>query len=273
MITIPAAFRPHTHPRPQHRPPRPPRLLLKAVPFGAILLFWMLFLATGVLPRRLFPEPYTLPGTFLHLVTADQLLENTGITLLRVLIAGAIGLLAAVVIGALVALSSRVADVLQTFFHYLQGMGEIGWLPLIILWLGFNSTTIVATVAYTVFFPVLFGTIDGFASIPKNLRDSIRTLGGGKLAVVREVMFPGALPAIITGVRTGMGFGWRTVILAELLVGTRGLGVIVFQASQSFQPSWVMAEMAVIGIVWLLFDALLLLPLEHKTIERWGLLR
>jgi taurine transport system permease protein len=249
------------------------RLLLKALPFAAIVCFWMLFVALGVLPHRLFPEPYQLPGTFVQLVTGDQLLEDVGVTLVRVLVAGVIGIAAAIAAGAVVSLSSRLADLLQTFIYYLQGIGEIGWLPIIILWLGFNSTTIVVTVAYTVFFPVFFGTTEGFANIPHNLRDSIRTLGGGRLAVAREVVLPGALPSIITGVRTGMGFGWRTVILAELLVGGRGLGVVLFQASESFHPAWIMVEMAVIGVVWLLLDAVLLVPLERRTINRWGLVR
>jgi taurine transport system permease protein len=249
------------------------RLFLQALPFAVILAGWILLVGIGVLPHRLFAQPYQLPGTFLQLIRDDQLLTNVGITLLRVLIAGGIGLVVALVLGALVSLSPRVASVLQTFIHYLQGIGEVGWLPVIILWLGFSGVTILVTVAYTVFFPVFFATTEGFANIPRNLPDSIRTLGGGKFTVAREVMIPGALPAIITGVRTGMGFGWRTVILAELLVGGQGLGVVLFQASESFHPSWIMVEMVVIGVVWLLFDALLLVPLERRTVNRWGLLR
>lgn len=249
------------------------RLLLASVPFIVIVCVWAAAVWLGVLPSHLFPEPYELISTFSYLVTSDALLANAGITILRVVIAGAIGLSLGVALGALISVSPRLASVLQTFTQFFQGIGEIGWLPILVLWLGFNNTTIIVTVAYTVFFPVFFSTTAGFSDIPKNLRDSIRVLGGGRFAVIRDVMLPGALPAIITGFRTGMGFGWRTVILAELLIGGRGLGVILFQASEAFRPAWIIVEMIVIGAVWLLFDSLFLVPLERRTIERWGLVR
>jgi NitT/TauT family transport system permease protein/taurine transport system permease protein len=70
-----------------------------------------------------------------------------------------------------------------------------------------------------------------------------------------------------------MGFGWRTVILAELLIGGQGLGVLLFEGRQSIRPDWIMVEMVIIGLIWLVLDGTLLKPLERRTVERWGLLR
>jgi taurine transport system permease protein len=248
--------------------------ILKGVlPFAVLVAIWAVVSTMGLLPRGLFPAPQDLPSALAMLVSENALLSSVAITLQRVLLGGALGLVAGLAFGILIALSRRLAYVFSDFISFFQAVGEVGWLPILILWLGFNSTTVVVTVAYTVAFPVFFGTVSGFATVPRNLINSIRTLGGGRYRVVVEALLPGALPAIITGFRTGMGFGWRTVILAELLIGGQGLGVLLFEGRQSIRPDWIMVEMVIIGLIWLVLDGTLLKPLERRTVERWGLLR
>jgi NitT/TauT family transport system permease protein/taurine transport system permease protein len=249
------------------------RLANGLVPFAVILVIWETAVGLNLLPRSVFPAPQDLPGALVSLVTENGLLYSVLLTLERVVLGGAIGLGVGLALGSLIALNRRVSDALSGLINFFQSVGEVGWLPVLLLWLGFNATTIVVTIAYTVAFPVFFGTVSGFETIPKNLTNSIRTLGGGRLQVLREVMLPGALPSIITGFRTGMGFGWRTVILAELLVGGQGLGVLLFEGQQSIRPDWIMVEMAIIGVIWLLLDGAILKPIERRTVERWGLQR
>jgi NitT/TauT family transport system permease protein/taurine transport system permease protein len=243
------------------------------VPFAVLLAIWEVAVVANLLPRSSFPAPQDLPGAFVSLVTENGLLGSVLLTLERVLLGGAIGLGVGLALGSLIALNRRVSDALSGLISFFQSVGEVGWLPVLLLWLGFNATTIVVTIAYTVAFPVFFGTVSGFETIPKNLGNSIRTLGGGRVQLLREVMLPGALPSIITGFRTGMGFGWRTVILAELLVGGQGLGVLLFEGQQSVRPDWIMVEMVIIGVIWLVLDGAILKPLERRTVERWGLQR
>jgi taurine transport system permease protein len=241
--------------------------------FVIVLAVWELVALSGRFPRNALPAPQDLPSAFSTLVRDQDLGGMVLVTLRRVLIGGAIGLALGLLLGSLVAINRLVAYALSDLVGFFQSVGEVGWLPVLLLWLGFNDTTIVVTIAYTVIFPVYFGTVSGFAAVPKNLTNSLLTLGGNRWHVVREVLLPGALPAIITGFRTGMGFGWRTVILAELLVGGKGLGVLLFQGSQAFRADWIVAEMIVIGFIWLAIDNLVLKPVERLTIERWGALR
>lgn len=243
------------------------------VPFITLLAVWEAVVLLGLMPRSSLPLPQDLPAAFVSLLTEHSLVANLLVTLQRVLVGAAIGLSVGLALGALLALNRRVSDVFSPFINFFQAVGEVGWLPVLILWLGFNSLTITVVIAYTVMFPVFFGTVSGFGAVPNNLTHSIQTLGGGRYRIIRDVMLPGALPSIITGLRTGVGFGWRTVILAELLVGGQGLGVLLFQGRQSFRPDWILVEMAVIGAVWLALDGALLKPLERRTVERWGLLR
>ncbi|MCU1432746.1 MAG: transporter permease [Actinotalea sp.] len=244
-----------------------------AVPFLVLLAIWEAVVLLGLMPRTSLPLPQDLPAAFVSLLLEHGLVANLLVTLQRVLVGAAIGLAVGLSLGALLALNRRVSDVFSPFINFFQAVGEVGWLPVLILWLGFNSLTITVVIAYTVMFPVFFGTVSGFGAVPRNLTHSIQTLGGGRYRIIREVMLPGALPAIITGFRTGVGFGWRTVILAELLVGGHGLGVLLFEGRQSFRPDWILVEMVVIGAVWLALDGAVLKPLERRTVERWGLLR
>lgn len=248
-------------------------VLRNIAPFVVLLFVWQLAVVAGWWPRSFVPSPSVIPGAARELIEDGALLPQIGETSLRVLAGAAVGLVLGVVLAVALALLPRVWTALQDVINYLQAVGEIGWLPLFILWAGFNDRTIVLTIAYTVFFPIFFGTLSGFRAVPANLTFSVRTLGGSRWDVIREVLLPGALPSLITGLRTGMGFGWRTVILAEMLVAQSGLGVMLFNARSFFRVDYILVGMVVAGVLWLASDRLLLQPLERRTIERWGILR
>ena len=89
--------------------------------------------------------------------------------------------------------------------------------------------------------------------------------------MLTEVLLPGALPDIVTGVRTGLGFAWRGLIAAEMIATDVGLGYMLFVARDFYRTEVIVLGMIIIGIIWLLIDRLLLAPLERATIERWGL--
>lgn len=257
----------------QHRNRRLRRSVLAALPFLVLLIIWESVSLAGVFPPSSLPPPTKILDSLVYLIREEELLQALGWTVYRVFLGGALGLGIGLALGILVALSRKLAAILEPVTSFFQSIGEVGWLPVFILWFGFNDRPIVIVTAYTVMFPVFFGTVSGIGGIPAHLLDSVRTLGGSRRHVLGEVMIPGALPGIMTGFRTGMGFGWRTVILAELLVGDRGLGVLLFQGREFFRPDWIIAEMLVIGCVWLTLDALVLMPVERNTVERWGLVK
>ena len=91
------------------------------------------------------------------------------------------------------------------------------------------------------------------------------------VAVSRFTSLPGALPNIVTGIRTGLGFAWRGLIAAEMIATNAGLGYMLFVARDFYRTEVIVFGMIVIGLLWLLLDRLLLAPLERATIERWGL--
>jgi len=87
------------------------------------------------------------------------------------------------------------------------------------------------------------------------------------------VILPGALPSVASGVRTGLGYGWRALVAAEIIVGTSGIGFMMFDARRVGDVAEVFLGMIVLGILWYALDALFLAPFERATVERWGLVR
>lgn len=243
------------------------------LPFVVFLAIWQVVAALEIWPETFLPSPLRLPETLVELIETGSLVGNVLPSVRRVVVASVVGLVLGVVLGVGVGINTRVADALTDLYKFLQAIGEIGWLPLLVLWIGFNDTTILATISYTVFFPVFFGTVSGITGVPSNLKNLVATLGGGRRQLIFEVLIPGALPSIISGFRTGMGFGWRTVILAEMLVGREGLGVMIFRAREVFRIDRILVGMIIIGIIWVAIDALVLRPLEARTVQRWGLVK
>ena len=96
-------------------------------------------------------------------------------------------------------------------------------------------------------------------------------LGGSRRHVIFQVLIPGALPSIVTGIRMSIGFGWRALIAAEMIATTTGLGFLIYNAANFHQSDTILVGIVTIGLLWLATDRLVLQPLERRTIERWGL--
>jgi NitT/TauT family transport system permease protein/taurine transport system permease protein len=124
-----------------------------------------------------------------------------------------------------------------------------------------------------VFFIVLLNTTLGVQMIPPVARHAVRTLGGSDWVVLREVVIPGAVANVLTGLRLGLGFGWKALIAAELIAGGKGLGYMASEAGTRYESATIVVSIATIGLIWLLMDRLILRTLEVRTVERWGMVR
>jgi ABC-type nitrate/sulfonate/bicarbonate transport system permease component len=110
----------------------------------------------------------------------------------------------------------------------------------------------------------------GIRAVPRIMEQGIRTLGGGYRVLVLQVFLPGALPYIVSGIRSGLGFGWRALVAAELIAATSGLGFLIFDASHYFRTDEILVGIATIGVLWVIMDNAILTPLERRTVKRWG---
>jgi NitT/TauT family transport system permease protein/taurine transport system permease protein len=241
--------------------------LLLAAGVGA----WAVASATLPLPPYYLPSPLAVLASAGDLVTKGILPVYVTASLKRLVTAAAVAVVVGVPVGLLLGLSRVVADFVYPLLNFFQSVSGIAWLPLMLVWFGFGERTILVAVNYTVLFPVIFNALLGVRRVPGIYVDALRTLGASRRRIVTDVVLPGALPNIATGLRLGLAYGWRALIAAEMLVGANGLGFMIFSAQNFHLTARIMLGMAIIGALWLLLDYFVLRPLEQATIARWGL--
>jgi NitT/TauT family transport system permease protein/taurine transport system permease protein len=234
---------------------------------------WSLAAAILAVPEYVLPPPTAVLAALADLVAKGILPAYVGESLRRLVLAAVLGVAVGVPLGLVLGLSRRVAEFAYPLLNFFQSVSGIAWLPLILVWFGFGERTILVAVNYTVLFPVIFNALLGVRSVPRIYVHALRTLGASRWRIARDVLLPGALPNIATGIRLGLAFGWRALIAAEMLVGANGLGFMIFNAQAFHLTARIMLGMGIIGLLWLIVDYFFLRPLEEATIARWGLVQ
>jgi taurine transport system permease protein len=243
------------------------------LPFVMLVAIWWAIKATGDFPDRVLVSPPQVFDAFIVLVSRGVLADYASTSLRMIGIAALISLFIGVPIGFAVGVNRYAARAFEGFLRFLQGVSGIAWLPLAIIWFGFTHETTLVIVIYTLIVPIIFNTMVGVRAIPENYALALRSLGAGRLRLVTDVYLPGALPSIVVGLRLGMGYGWRALIAAEMLVRQGGLGDLIFGARTFAQIDRIIVGMIVIGTLYIIVDRLLVQPIENLTVARWGVLR
>ncbi len=241
------------------------------LPFVVLVLAWAAVTRAGVMPRIFLPPPAEVAHTAWEMVRDGSLWINIGASLWRVVIALVVSVPFAVGLGVAVGLSRRLAVVLEPIAGFFNALSGIAWLPLAVTWFGLGWASVTFIMFNTVFFLVFFNTLVGVRSVPRIFEQAVKTLGGSRRHVIIQVLIPGAMPNIVTGLRMSIGFGWRALIAAEMIATSSGLGFLIFNAGNFHQTDAILVGIITIGLLWLLTDRLVLQPLERRTIERWGL--
>ncbi len=243
------------------------------LPFAALIAVWWAIYASADFSPQVLVSPLAVWRAFTRLVSYGVMAEYASTSLRMIGIAAALSLIVGVPIGFAVGVNRYAAHALEGFLRFLQGISGIAWLPLAIIWFGFTHTTTLVIVIYTLIVPIVFNTMIGVRAIPEYYTLAMRSLGASRLRLVRDVYLPGALPSIVVGLRLGMGYGWRALIAAEMLVRQGGLGDLIFGARTFGQIDRIITGMIVIGCLYVVVDRLIVQPIENLTVARWGLLR
>ena len=241
------------------------------VPFIPVIVLWALVAESGMFPRAFFPGPIEVVRAFGSLVYKGILPDYLEDSVIRLGVGAALGVALGIPLGLLVGLSARAQKILWPPLLFFQSIGDIAWLPILLIWFGFGLVTMTLVIVYTVLFPVVLNTVLGVRSVPVAMHRAALSLGASRLRIVWEVVLPGALPNIMTGLRNGLGYGWRALIAAEMIVGTSGIGFLMFDARRAGSVVEILLGMVVLGLLWYVVDGWILAPIERATVQRWGL--
>jgi len=168
-------------------------------------------------------------------------------------------------------------DVLTTLTSMFNPLPAIALLPLALLWLGLGQASLLAVRGHAVRWPLALATYAGFQAVPETLRMAGRNYGLRGARYVLQILVPAALPSILSGLKIGWAFAWRTLIAAELVFGASsgkgGLGWYIFQNRNELYTDKVFAGLAVVILIGLLVEGLVFNTLERLTVRRWGMQR
>ncbi|AYM78542.1 ABC transporter permease [Janthinobacterium agaricidamnosum] len=225
----------------------------------------------------LLPSFIQTAQAFIGGIANGELLTRTAASLVVLLQGYAVGVLAAFVL-TLLAVSSRIGrDVLETLTAMLNPLPAIALLPLALLWFGLGRASLIFVIVHSVMWPLALNTYAGFQGVPETLRMAGRNYGLNGLRLVLHILVPGALPSIVSGLKIGWAFAWRTLIAAELVFGTTsgqgGLGWYIFQNRNELYTDKVFAGLAAVIVIGLIVENIGFRTLERVTLKRWGMQR
>ena len=245
--------------------------LASLVPFVPVVALWAAVAQAGIFPPVFFPGPIEVVQKFGTLMANGILPAYLEDSVVRLAVGTAMGLALGIPLGLLIGLSDRAHRALWPVLLFFQAIGDIAWLPILVIWFGYGLTTMTVVIVYTVIFPVVLNTVLGVRSIPITMHRAALSLGASRTRMLWEVVLPGALPNIMTGLRNGLGYGWRALIATEIIVGTSGIGFLMFDARRAGSVVEILLGMIVLGVLWYIVDSWILAPIERATGQRWGL--
>jgi sulfonate transport system permease protein len=219
------------------------RLLPWAVPL-AILLVWQAASGFGVLADQIMPAPTAVAQALWRVTSSGELPRDIAVSAGRALVGFAIGGGFGFALGMLNGLSSLSEKLTDSTLQMVRNIPHLALIPLVILWFGIGEEARLFLVALGVFFPIYVNTLHGVRSVDRQLLEMARAYGMSERAIFWRVVFPGALPSIFVGLRYGLGIMWLTLIVAETISASSGIGFMAMNARE-----FMMVDVVVVSIL------------------------
>lgn len=221
----------------------------------ALIVLWQVAGATGILPERILPAPQLVAQAGWELVRSGELGQALATSSIRVAQGFTLGALAGLVLGVLVG-SSRIADALaDPPLQMIRALPHLGLIPLFILWFGIGETPKVLLIALGVVFPIYLNTASGLRQIDPGLTDMADVFGLSRRQRLTEVILPSIAPQVLVGVRQSLAIAWLTLIVAEQLNATSGIGYLIMNARDFFRIDVIIVGLVVYALLGILTDA------------------
>lgn len=237
------------------------------IPILLLLLWWVSTIFSWVNPYLL-PPPEKVYKAFLELLNDGVLYKHIGASLYRSLGGYWVAVLVALPLSYWFAKRDSAYQQGKIVLESLRMIPPLSLIPLLILWLGIGETTKIAIVFLASFFPVYLNGYSGFKQLDYRYGELAEILKLSRWEIVKHIDFPGALPAIFTGLRLGFGYSWRALVSAELIAASSGLGYLISDASELARTDQVFVGIFLIAILGILGD--ILFQLLAKKFAPWS---
>jgi NitT/TauT family transport system permease protein len=245
------------------------RLRLGIISVAIFLVIWEATVRLDLVPGHFFFPPFSeVILEFYDLSANGVLADNFLSSLTRVLIGFCTGSMAGLAIGILMGWSNILDKAFSPLISLLYPIPALGWLPLLMLWIGINEILPIAIIFICSFFPVCYNTVCGIRNIDKEFIQAARTLGASDGRILVTIVLPLALPTIFTGLRLEAGMAWRVIIAAEMVAIPTGIGALLMKAESLMRIDIIIVCLMVLSLMCFSFERFFTY-LEARLTHRW----
>jgi len=233
---------------------------------AVLVLLWAAVTGAGLVNSYLLPSPQKVFGTFLDLAAKGLFFKNLAVSLMRVLVGFFATVVFAIPLAIIVALNRKIYDYLEPMLEFIRHIPPISLIPLLILWMGIGEAPKITIIILATFFPVFLNTVSGIMNADVKLREVGTVFNLTDWDILARITLPQALPSIMVGLQLGLGYSWRSLIGAELIAASTGIGYMIIEAEQLSRPDIIMVGILAIGILGYAVDYFFL-KLTNKLIK------
>ena len=240
------------------------------LPVAVFLAVWEVVARLDLIPGHLlFPPVSAVMQETYHQIASGVLTDNFLRSLVRVLIGLCTGSIAGVTIGILMGWKEFLNRALSPIISLLYPIPALGWLPLLMLWIGVNEALPIVVISICAFFPICYNTASGIRGVDRSFVQAARTLGASDFRVLTTVVMPLAVPAIFTGLRLEAGMVWRVIVAAEMVAIPTGIGALLMRAESLIRVDIIIVCLMVLSLMCFSFERFFNY-LEGRLTHRWS---
>jgi sulfonate transport system permease protein len=214
-----------------------------------LLVVWQLASAAGLISNRMLPAPSDVAAAAWKLVLSGELPRNIWVSFCRAIVGFAIGGSIGFGLGLANGLSQRSERLTDTTLQMVRNVPHLALIPLVILWFGIDEAAKLFLVALGVFFPIYLNTLHGIRTVDPQLIEMGQVYGMTRRELFFRVIFPSALPSIFVGLRFALGIMWLTLIVAETIAASSGIGYMAMQAREFMQVDVVIVSILIYALL------------------------
>ncbi len=240
------------------------------LPIIIFLAIWEIVGRFNLFHGQFFFPPFSSVVKEFYYLTANGVLgKNFASSLIRVLIGFIGGSISGIIVGILMGWKDIVNKALNPIISLLYPIPALGWLPLLMLWIGINELLPIAIIFICSFFPVVYNTTTGIRNVDRGYIKAAETLGASNMMILFRIVVPLALPNIFTGLKLEAGMAWRVLVAAEMIAIPSGIGALIMQAESLVRVDIIMVCLIVLSIMCLIFERIFFIA-ERYLVGKWS---
>jgi len=243
------------------------KIILALIPFCLIVLLWLISTKLSLVKPYFLPGPGSVVLAGYALFADNNFLNDIAYSVVRIFLGFTAGAVLAIPLGLLIGSNKKAELSLEPVIDFIRYTPIPAFVPLLILWLGIGETEKIVIISASVFFQLVLMIANSVSQVPSDMIQFGRTLGLNRINVVSKVILPYSWPRIVDDMRVSLGWAWSSLLIAEIVGSTSGIGFVIIQSQRLLKTENVIFAIIIVGLLGILFDQLF--KISRKLLFPW----